>query len=74
VSEIVEIRCTPGEARELFALAGWGQVRMISFDANSLEVLFKDNRRFRINPVSTQEVNEILAALQRDSRDEERGV
>ncbi|HEV8544272.1 MAG TPA: hypothetical protein VGR78_17930 [Verrucomicrobiae bacterium] len=74
MSEIVEIRCTPAEARELFALASWGQVRMISFDADSLEVLLKDNRRVRINPISTQEVNDILQELHRDYRDDERGL
>ena len=65
MDELIELHLTVAQAEELFRGVLWENVRMISFDANNVVVLLRDNRRVTVVTASPSEAYSLLANVKR---------
>ena len=65
MSELMEIQLTMAQAEELFRSVLWDNVRMISFDANNVVVLLRDNRRVTVPTESPSDAYSLLSHVKR---------
>jgi hypothetical protein len=69
MSDLVELHLTVTEAEELFRSVLWDNVRMISFDANNVVVLLRDNRRVTVTTNTPSDAYNLLAHVRRTGPD-----
>jgi hypothetical protein len=65
MSELTELCLTVPQAEELFRSVLWDNVRMISFDANNVVVLLRDNRRVTVATATPSDAYSLLANVKR---------
>jgi hypothetical protein len=65
MSELKELMLTVPQAEELFRSVLWENVRMISFDANNVVVLLRDNRRVTVATANPSDAYNLLANVKR---------
>ena len=69
MSELVELHLTVSQAEELLRSVLWDNVRMISFDANRVIVLLRDNRRVTVATNTPSDAYNLLANVRRTDSD-----
>jgi hypothetical protein len=67
MSDLIELHLTVAEAEELFRSVLWDNVRMISFDANNVVVLLRDNRRVTVATNTPSDAYNLLAHVKKAS-------
>jgi hypothetical protein len=65
MSDLVELHLTVAQAEELLRSVLWDNVRMISFDANNVVVLLRDNRRVTVATNTPSDAYNLLAHVKR---------
>ena len=65
MTELKELHLTVSEAEELFRNVLWENVRMISFEANTVTVLLRDDRRITIATADPSDAYTLLANVKR---------
>ena len=69
MSDLVELHLTVAQAEELLRSVLWDNVRMISFDANNVVVLLRDNRRVTVATNTPSDAYNLLANVRRSGPD-----
>ena len=69
MSDLVELHLTVAQAEELLRSVLWDNVRMISFDANNVVVLLRDNRRVTVATNTPSDAYNLLANVRRTDSD-----
>jgi hypothetical protein len=65
MADLVELHLTVPQAEELLRSVLWDNVRMISFDANNVVVLLRDNRRVTVTTNTPSDAYTLLAHVKR---------